>query len=83
MLGQVAKYKVPRRAGHKNPHHTQDRYREMVTNIETVSAAGHVLPPYIIYNGRSHLMRWYVGIKEMKMHKLNSLTLQKYGRRMC
>ena len=34
--------------------------REMGTDIETVSAAGHVLPPYII---RSHLVGCHAGVK--------------------
>jgi len=56
MLGQAAKCKVLCRAGRRNPRLKQDGSREMVTDIETVSAAGHVLPPYIIYKGRSLLM---------------------------
>ena len=63
MLGQAAKCKVLCRAGRRNPRLKQDENREMVTDIETVSAAGHVLPPYIIYKGRSHLMGWHAEVK--------------------
>jgi len=56
MLGRAAKCKVLCRAGCRNSRLRQDGNREMVTNIKAFSAAGHVLPPYIIYKGRSHLM---------------------------
>jgi len=63
MLGQAAERKVLGRVGRRNPHLKQDGNREMVTDIETVSATGHVLPPHIIYRGRSHLMGWHAGVK--------------------
>jgi len=63
MLGQAAKCKVLYRVGCRNPHLKQDGNREIVTDIEIVSAAGHILPPYIIYKGRSHLMGWHAGVK--------------------
>lgn len=31
----------------------------MITDIETITAAGYVLPPYIIYKGNSHIISWH------------------------
>jgi len=62
MLCQAAKCKVLCRAGRRYPHLKQDGNREMVTDIKIVSAAGHILPSYIIYK-RSYLMGLYAGVK--------------------
>ena len=35
----------------------------MVTDIATINAAGDMLPLYIIYKGRSHVMEWYAAVK--------------------
>ena len=56
ILGQAGKCRVICRAEQRNPRLKQDGNREMVTDTETISAAGYVLPPYIIFKGKSHLM---------------------------
>ena len=38
---------------------SDDGNRELLTCIETVSAAGHVLPSCIIYKGTAHYMGWH------------------------
>lgn len=37
----------------------QDGNRESVTVIETISADGRVLPPFIIWKAKVHLVGWY------------------------
>ncbi len=33
--------------------------RESVTITETICADGHIIPPFIIFKGKTHQMRWY------------------------
>ena len=46
---------------------TQDRKREIITVIETFSAASMLLPPMIVYKGQKHYKGWTtlveVGVK--------------------
>ena len=53
------------RAGRRNPRLRHDGNRELVTDIETVNAAGDILLPFIIFKGGIHRMGWYSGfVKE-------------------
>lgn len=57
-MGRSSRVKVICRRGKKNTRKTQDGNREIITVIETVSAAGVVLPPMIIYKGQAHYKGW-------------------------
>jgi len=41
------------------PTLTQPGDREWVTVIQSICAAGHATPPFIIYKGRVHISAWY------------------------
>lgn len=62
MLGLAQKVKVICRRDRKGARLTQDGNRELVTVIETVSASGHVLPPFIIFKGKTHIAGWYAAV---------------------
>ena len=52
--------KVICRRSRKSTRKTQDGKREIITVIETVSAAGMLLPPMIVYKGQKHYKGWTV-----------------------
>ena len=47
----------------KNTRKIQDGKREIITVIETVSAAGVLLPPMIVYKGQAHYRGWTALVK--------------------
>jgi len=58
LMGRSSRVKVICKRSRKNTRKTQDGNREIITVIETVCAAGGVLPPMIIYKGRAHYKGW-------------------------
>jgi len=62
-MGCSSRVKVICRRSKKNMRKTQDGNREIITIIETVSAAGVLLPPMIIYKGQAHYKRWTALVK--------------------
>ena len=63
LLGMVLKVNVICSRSTKNPRHSPDGNRELVTVIECVSAAGEVL---YIYRGSVHLMVWHAEVVAKK-----------------
>ena len=63
LMGRSTRVKVICKLGRKNTRKTQDGKREIITVIETVSAAGVVLPPMIIYKGQAHYKGWSALVK--------------------
>jgi hypothetical protein len=59
LMGLIQVAKVICRKGDKAPRKTQDGNREMITVLETVSASGKLLPPFIIYEGKAHYAGWH------------------------
>lgn len=57
-MGRSSRVKVICRRSKKNTRKTQDGNREIITAIETVSTAGVLLPPMIIYKGQAHYKGW-------------------------
>ena len=62
-MGRSTRVKVICKRGRKNTLKTQDGKREIMTMIETVSAARVVLPPMIIYKGQAHYKGWSALVK--------------------
>lgn len=58
MTGVASKCKVICKRGPKNPRLKHDRNREWVTIIESIFAAGIVLPPMVINQGAGHYKGW-------------------------
>lgn len=50
------------RSGRRNPNVAQDGSRELITVVETVSAAGNALPSWVIYKGKGHYMGWHTAV---------------------
>ena len=57
-MGRSSRVKVICRRSRKTTRKTQDGKREIITVIETVSAAGVLLPPMIVYKGQKHYKGW-------------------------
>jgi len=51
--------KVLCRRGRRNPHVTHHGKRELGTIIETLSASGAGLSPFVINKGKGHYLGWY------------------------
>lgn len=64
LMGRSSRVKVICKRGRKNTRKTQDGKREIITVIETVSAAGTLLPPMIIYKGQAHYKGWTALVKK-------------------
>jgi hypothetical protein len=64
LMGLAARARVICRSSTKHVNVTQDGNRESVTVIETVSADGTVLPPFVIFKGKSHSIGWYRFVKK-------------------
>ena len=62
-MGRSSWVKVVCRRAKKNTRKTQDGNREIITVIETVSAARVLLPPMIIYKGQAHYKGWTALVK--------------------
>ena len=62
-MGRSSHVKVICKRGRKNTRKTQDGKREIITVIETVSAAGGLLPPMIVYKGQAHYKGWSALVK--------------------
>ena len=60
ILGFSSRAKVICRAARRNPHVAQDGSREMLTVLESVSALGVALPPFVVYKGKGHYMGWHL-----------------------
>lgn len=58
ILGQTQNQTVLTSKPSVPPSATSDS-RELVTVIEAISAAGNIIPPYIIFNAKIHSERWY------------------------
>lgn len=63
LMGRSARVKVICRRGKKRNFKTQDGVRELITVIETVSAGGFALPPFIIYKGEAQYQGWHGQVK--------------------
>lgn len=63
-MGLASRVKVICRRDKRHTRRKQDGKREMITVIETVSAAGAVLPPTIIYKGKAHYKGWTALVEE-------------------
>ena len=57
-MGLASQVKVICWRDKRHTRRKQDSKREMITVIETISAAGAVLPPTIIYKGKAHYKGW-------------------------
>lgn len=64
LMGMAARSMVMCRRGRRNPRVTHDGHRELVTVIETISAAGEVLNPFVINKGAGHYMGWYKNLSD-------------------
>lgn len=62
ILGLAQKVKVICKRDQKGAQLIQDGNHELVTDIETVSASGRVLPPFIIFKGKTHIAGWFPAV---------------------
>lgn len=62
-MGRSSGVKVICKRAKKNTWKIQDGEREIITVIETVSAAGVLLPPMIVYKGQAHYRGWTALVK--------------------
>jgi len=60
ILGFSSRAKVICRATQRNPHMAQNGSREMLTVLESVSAVGMALPPFVVHKGKGHTMGWHL-----------------------
>ncbi len=63
-MGLAARAQVICQTSTKHANVTQDGNRELVTVIETICADGTVLPPFVIFKGKSHSIGWYRFVTE-------------------
>lgn len=68
MLGQSTRVMVICRKKGKSTQKTQDCNWKMITVLETVSAAGGLLLPMVIYKGQAHLEGWHAFTKRDGTH---------------
>lgn len=60
IMGRMSgKKKVIVRAGNKHPTLASNESREFVTVLETINAVGEVLPPFIVWQGKTHREGYY------------------------
>jgi len=59
LLGVSSKEQVLCRSNRKNPRVRQEGSRELITLIQSISAAGMMIPPFIIYKGGAQYMGWH------------------------
>ena len=62
-MGRSSRVKVICKRSKKTTQKTQDGKREIITVIETVSAAGALLPLMIVYKGQAHYKGWSALVK--------------------
>lgn len=63
-MGIVATAKVITQADKRSrPSLVQPGNREWVTAIETINASGRVLPPMVIFAGKTHRTNWFKNAK--------------------
>lgn len=63
LMGQSVHVKVICQHGKKHNFKIQEGQHELITVIETVSAAGIDTPPTIVYKGEAQYQRWHVFVK--------------------
>lgn len=64
LMGQAARAKVLCRRGRRNPRVTHDGKRELVTVVESISAAGQLLSPLVVNKGKGHYLGWYKNLTD-------------------
>lgn len=63
LMGRSPSVKVICQKGKKRNFKIQDGQRELITVLETVSAAGAVIPPSIVYKGVAQYEGWHALVK--------------------
>ena len=70
IIGNSTRVTVLCRSNRRNPTLLKDGTRELITVVETILADGTVLPPFIIFQGKSHTEGMYYQLCNLKSEKL-------------